>query len=104
MVDAWIGWVGMSLLVISFLPETFETIKRGRSELKIGFLTPYLAGVILVLIYAIEIGEWPFIALNIALLALVAIDVFIALFPLKDVAITRRKPKNRSGPAKKRAR
>lgn len=79
MADAWMGWAGMALLVLSFLPATWRTIRRGRSELRLSFLAPYLAGVLLTLAYAMQIGEWPFIALNLALLALVAADIAVAL-------------------------
>lgn len=79
MADAWIGWLGMALLVLSFLPATLETVRRGKSGLRLSFLAPYLAGVLLTLFYSVQIGEWPFIALNIALLLLVSVDICAAL-------------------------
>jgi len=94
--DEWTGWLGIILLAIAFIPSTIATIKKGKSELKMSFLIPYSAGVLLVIYYSILLNGMPFVALNIVLLILLAIDIYFAVFPRKENAKSSKRKKARN--------
>lgn len=81
--DEWTGWLGMLLLVVAFIPAAFATVKKGKSELRLAFLVPYIAGVILTLYYSYQLNSMPFVALNMMLFALCVIDIYFGVFPRK---------------------
>lgn len=83
MVDVWIGWLGLTLLVVSWIPGARETLKRGRTDEHPFFLTTYALSCLLLLAYSIELGDGPFSLLNAVALLLVGVQVYFRFWPRK---------------------
>ena len=77
----WIGYVGLIALAICWVPQSIETIKRGRCEINLLFLILYFIGSIGMLMYALSLGDRVFTLLN-ALTTLGALlNLFYKVFP-----------------------
>ncbi len=74
-----IGLLGMILLVIAWIPEILETIKRKGRGLNKTFLLLVVSGDFLLLIYSIQIGDPIFTALNLVLLSLALLELYYVL-------------------------
>ena len=59
-----IGLIGMLLLVSSWVPQTWETIKTRKCPLNMQFILIYVTASTLLTIYSYMIGDWIFFALN----------------------------------------
>ncbi|KUH33608.1 hypothetical protein APY94_05285 [Thermococcus celericrescens] len=59
-----IGLIGMLLLVSSWVPQTWETIKTRKCPLNLQFILIYVTASTLLTIYSYMIGDWIFFALN----------------------------------------
>ncbi len=59
----YIGFVGLILLVVAWIPETIKSLRSGQTA-KIEFLVLYFIGSILLTVHAIIIGDLVFIILN----------------------------------------
>ncbi|NJE06238.1 hypothetical protein E3E36_08805 [Thermococcus sp. M36] len=59
-----IGLIGMLLLVSSWVPQTWETIKTRKCPLNMQFIIIYVTASTLLTIYSYLIGDWIFFALN----------------------------------------
>ena len=60
----YISYIGLIVLTISWLPQSVETIKRGRSEINTYFLVLVAMGSTCLWTYAISIGNMVFSILN----------------------------------------
>jgi uncharacterized protein with PQ loop repeat len=60
----YISIFGLIVLTISWLPQSIETIKRGRSEINLYFLVLVAMGSSCLWTYAISIGNMVFSILN----------------------------------------
>ena len=58
-----VGIIGLSLIVIAWVPETIKSIKSGKT-IRVEFLILYFLGSIFLTIHAINIGDLVFIMLN----------------------------------------
>lgn len=70
-----IGILGAILLAVSWLPETYETIKNKRCDANLEFLLIYVIAAILLTTYSIQIKDVVFMSLN----GFVVIESFINL-------------------------
>lgn len=61
-----VGIIGMLLIVIAWIPQTAENIKRKKTDLNPKFIILYLAGSLALLTYSIMIYDLVFIILNAA--------------------------------------
>ena len=59
-----IGIIGMLLIVIGWIPQTIENIKRRKTDLNVKFIILYLAGSLTLLAYSIIINDLVFMLLN----------------------------------------
>ncbi|RKX50217.1 MAG: hypothetical protein DRP38_01555 [Thermotogae bacterium] len=59
-----VGLIGMLLLVSSWIPQTWETIKNKKCPLNLEFVLVYIVGSTLLAIYSYLIGDWVFLTLN----------------------------------------
>jgi MtN3 and saliva related transmembrane protein len=59
-----VGLIGMLLLVSSWVPQTWETIKNKRCPLNLEFVLVYVTASTLLAIYSYLIGDWVFLTLN----------------------------------------
>ena len=64
MMTEFIGWAGFGLLIIAWVPQTYDTIKAGRTEMNIAFILLYVFSSLLLTIYSVLTNDTVFIALN----------------------------------------
>ena len=83
MADVWIGWAGLCLLVISWIPGASQTLKMGRTEEKPAFLMTYALATLLLLTYSLQLGDGPFTLLNGLALLLVGVQLYFHFWPRK---------------------
>jgi len=62
--ESLIGLVGMLLLVGSWIPQTFETIKTKKCPLNLQFIVIYVTASSLLTLYAYFQRDWIFFTLN----------------------------------------
>jgi len=77
--STWVGIIGMMLIVIAWLPQTIENIKKKKSDINIKFVIAYLIGSLILLVYALMINDLVFSILNIAAAAQSFINLVIEL-------------------------
>ena len=78
-----LGWVGFGILVIAWVPQTYETIRAGRTNLNIAFILLYASASLLLTIYSVLEHDDVFIALNGMLTIGSGINLYYKLFPRK---------------------
>ena len=61
---SWIGYTGIIALALCWVPQSWETIKRGRCEVNLYFLILGSLGSICLVVYAISINDTVFSLLN----------------------------------------
>lgn len=81
-----LGWIGFGILVSAWIPQTWETIKAGRTSINIAFIIMYFMSSLLLAIYSILIEDPVFIALNFLLALGSGINLYFKLFPRKPLA------------------
>ena len=78
-----LGWIGFAILVSAWIPQTWETVKKGQTQLHIAFIIMYFTSSVILTVYSVVVGDTVFIALN-ALLSLGSgINLYFKLFPRK---------------------
>ncbi|ASJ12233.1 hypothetical protein [Thermococcus thioreducens] len=78
-----IGLIGMLLLVSSWVPQTWETIKTRKCPLNMQFILIYVTASTLLTIYSYLIGDWIFFALNFLAAFQSAINLTVKLMEKK---------------------
>lgn len=81
-----LGWIGFTLLVSAWIPQTWETIKAGYTNINIGFILLYFSSSLLLAIYSVLISDPVFTALNGLLTIGSGINLYIKFFPRKSSA------------------
>lgn len=79
-----LGWIGFGLLVSAWVPQTWETIKQGYTQVNLGFVLLYVTSSLLLTIYSVLIDDTVFIALNGLLTIGSGINLYYKLFPRKS--------------------
>jgi lipid-A-disaccharide synthase-like uncharacterized protein len=74
-----IGLLGMFLLILAWVPEIIETIKKKGRGLNLQYLLLIIGGDILLLIYSVQIGDLIFTLLNIILLFMALVELYYVL-------------------------
>lgn len=60
----WVGIIGMLLIVIAWVPQTLENVRKKKTGLNKKFIFLYLSGSLSLLIYSILISDLVFSLLN----------------------------------------
>ena len=77
----WIGYAGLTALTLCWIPQSIETIWRGRCPVNLTFLILSSVGSFTLVLYAWNLGDPVFTILN-ALTTLGAVlNVFYKIFP-----------------------
>lgn len=76
-----LGWIGFSLLVAAWVPQTMETIRQGSTGTNLAFIILYVMASILLTVYSVLVVDYVFIALNASLTIGSGINLFYKLFP-----------------------
>lgn len=64
MANELIGLFGMTLIIIAWLPEIIETIRKKDAGMKLEFILPYFFGSASLAYYSWQLNSVPFMALN----------------------------------------
>lgn len=79
-----LGWTGFAILIMAWIPQTYDTIKAGKTDLNIAFILMYVFSSLLLTIYSVLEDDTVFIALNALLTIGSGINLFYKLFPRKS--------------------
>jgi hypothetical protein len=71
-----IGIAGGVLLLVAWLFETFESIKRHKALVDLKFALIYIASTVLLTVYAYQREDFVFFYVNLALIILVLFEIF----------------------------
>jgi lipid-A-disaccharide synthase-like uncharacterized protein len=74
-----IGIAGAVLLLVAWLFETFESIKRHKALVDLKFALIYITSTILLTIYAFQRNDYVFFSVNICLIVLVLFEIFYTI-------------------------
>jgi len=74
-----IGVAGAILLLVAWLFETFESIKKHKALVDLKFALIYIASTILLTIYAYQRSDFVFFSVNVCLIALVLFEIFYTI-------------------------
>ena len=77
----WIGYLGLVALVISWIPQSLETIRLGRCPVNLMFLILSAVGSVGLATYALSLGDPVFSTLNILTTIGALINIYYKLFP-----------------------
>jgi len=70
-----IGIAGAVLLLVAWLFETFESIKRHKALVDLKFALIYITSTILLTVYAYQRNDFVFFSVNICLIVLVLFEI-----------------------------
>ncbi len=84
----WIGWIGLFLLLLAWVPQTWETIKAGTTEVNLLFIILYVVSSAVLALYAFLSSDLVFLVLNGLLTIGSGINLYYKLWP---------REKNRTG-------
>jgi len=79
-----LGWVGFGILIAAWIPQTWDTVKKGETHLHIAFIIMYFTSSIILTAYSVIIEDTVFIALNLLLSLGSGINLYFKLFPRKQ--------------------
>ena len=79
-----LGWTGFAILIMAWIPQTYDTIKAGKTDLNIAFILMYVFSSLLLTIYSILENDHVFIALNALLTIGSGINLYYKLLPRKS--------------------
>ncbi len=80
-----LGWIGFGILVIAWVPQTWETIKAGHTSTNLAFILLYFTASLILTVYSILVGDPVFTALNAMLSLGSGINLYYKLFPQKGM-------------------
>jgi len=62
--EEFLGIAGLVLILIAWLPGIIETLKNGKTEMKLSFMIIYFLGSLSLALYAWQLKSMPFFILN----------------------------------------
>lgn len=80
-----LGWIGFGILVSAWIPQTWDTIKAGRTPVNIAFIIMYFSSSLILAIYSVLVDDMVFTALNVLLTIGSGINMYYKLFPRKEL-------------------
>lgn len=80
----WIGYVGLTALVLCWIPQSLDTIRLGRCPVNLLFLILSAVGSSSLALYALSLGDPVFSILNIITTAGAGFNIYYRLFPRKQ--------------------
>lgn len=72
----WVGWIGLAMLMVAWIPQTWDTIRAGRTHMNAIFLLLYTVSSLLLLVHSIIIKDLIFSILNAVLMVGGAINLY----------------------------
>lgn len=80
----WLGYIGLIALVISWIPQSLETMRQGECGINGAFLILLLIGNLSLALYAFSIGDTVFTVLNSLSTVGVLVNLYYKFFPRTD--------------------
>ena len=77
------GIMGAILILVAWLFETEESIRKHKNLVDLKFALIYITGVILLTIYSIEINDSVFFALQVSIAVLILFEILYTLYEKK---------------------
>ena len=79
----WIGYVGLTALVVCWIPQSIDTIKQGECPVNLTFLFLTALGSLSLAFYALSLGNPVFTILNCLTTLGTAVNIYYKMFPRK---------------------
>ncbi|HAH51234.1 MAG TPA: hypothetical protein DF712_01050 [Balneola sp.] len=79
-----LGWSGFAILIGAWIPQTWQTIKQGKTDISLAFILMYVSSSLLLTIYSILSNDLIFTVLNAMLTVGSAINLYYKLNPRKE--------------------
>jgi len=76
-----LGWAGFGILIMAWIPQTWDTIKAGQTPINMGFILMYAASSLILTIYSVITNDVIFTTLNAILTIGSGINLYYKLFP-----------------------
>ncbi|MDZ7716883.1 MAG: PQ-loop domain-containing transporter [Balneolaceae bacterium] len=78
-----LGWIGFGILVLAWVPQTWETVKAGYTDTNLAFILLYFTASLILTVYSVIIDDHVFTALNGMLTLGSGINLYFKLLPNK---------------------
>lgn len=82
-----LGWVGFGILIGAWIPQTWQTIKYGKTDISLAFILMYVSSSLLLTVYSILTEDLIFTVLNAMLSIGSAINLYYKINPRKEVLL-----------------
>lgn len=79
-----LGWAGFGILIGAWIPQTWQTIKRGQTDISLAFILMYVSSSLLLTVYSVLTDDLIFSVLNAMLTVGSAINLYYKLNPRKQ--------------------
>ncbi|MEQ8579641.1 MAG: PQ-loop repeat-containing protein [Balneola sp.] len=79
-----LGWAGFAILIGAWIPQTWQTIKMGKTDISLAFILMYVSSSLLLTVYSILTEDLIFTVLNAMLTVGSAINLYYKLNPRKE--------------------
>ncbi len=79
-----LGWAGFAILSGAWIPQTWQTIKMGKTDISLAFILMYVSSSLLLTVYSILTEDLIFTVLNAMLTVGSAINLYYKLNPRKE--------------------
>jgi lipid-A-disaccharide synthase-like uncharacterized protein len=79
----WIGYVGLTALVVCWIPQSIDTIRQGECPVNTAFLFLTALGSLSLAFYALSLGNMVFTILNCLTTLGTAVNIYYRMFPRK---------------------
>lgn len=76
-----LGWIGFGILVMAWIPQTWDTIRSGYCPTNLAFIILYAVASLLLTIYAVLQHDYVFTALNGLLTIGSSINMYYKFYP-----------------------
>lgn len=78
-----IGWLGLAMLLIAWIPQTWDTIKAGETHMNLAFILLYALSSAFLTLYSFFNNDTVFLVLNAMLTLGSGINLYYKFFPRK---------------------
>lgn len=82
-----LGWAGFGILIGAWIPQTWQTIKNGKTDISLAFILMYVSSSLLLTVYSVLTDDLIFTVLNAMLTFGSAINLYYKLNPRVQVPL-----------------
>lgn len=76
-----LGWIGFGILVLAWVPQTWDTVKAGYTNTNLAFIILYFTASVILMVYSVLVSDPVFTALNGMLAFGSGINLYYKLYP-----------------------